>query len=112
MKLEIRKANRLDFERLLAFCYDEMPVIDYRKRDLFDQILCQTGYTLLLAEADGVLSGVLGVSIIEGVGDKYPLAVLSGGKLCSSEKAKEIGDALTIKATQLAQRAGCLRIIS
>ena len=112
MKLEIRKANRLDFERLLSFLFEETPVIDYKKRDFFDEVLCQSGYSLLIAEADGELAGVLGVSIIEGLGKKYPVAVLSGGKLCSCTGRERISDALIMKAKELAQRAGCKTVIS
>ena len=111
MKLEIRKANRLDFERL-SFLYEEPPVMDNKRRDFFDEVLCQTGYSLLIAEADGEIAGVLGVSIIEGLGKKYPVAVLSGGKLGSCDDREKIGDALIMKAKELAQRAGCKAVIS
>ena len=111
MTLKIKTANKTDVKNLVEFSYKNPPVLNQKLFDNFDEILAQTGYHLLLAEIDGKLSGMLAVSIIDGIGDKYPFAVLSGGKLSKQASANGVGDALIKHAEEIARNFGCKYII-
>ena len=112
MTLKIKIADKTDIKNLVEFAFKEPPVLTQKLFDDFDDVLTQTGYHLLLAEIDGKLSGTLAVSIINGIGDKYPLAVLSGGKLSETAKESGAGDALVKGAEEIARKFGCKALIS
>ena len=109
MKLEIREADRSDLMKLLDFYSEDGEINDERAREHFDSVLTQTGHTVLLAETQSGLSGVLCVSVIDGIGKKFPVAVLCGGKLCDSSD-ETVRGALLSKAEEIARKNGCVRM--
>ena len=111
MTLKIRNADKTDIKNLVEFAFRKPPVLNQKLFDDFDEILTQTGYHLLIAEIDGKLSGMLAVSIIGGIGVKYPFAVLSGGKLSKQAGENGVGDALIKHAEEIARKFGCKYII-
>ena len=111
MTLKIKNADKTDIKNLVEFAFKHPPVLNQKLFDDYDEILTQTGYHLLLAEIDGKLSGTLAVSIINGIGDKYPLAVLSGGKLSRQARENGTGEALVKHAEEIARKFGCKTII-
>lgn len=110
MKIEIRKADRRDLDRVLSFAFEKRPTSGMAMTDKFDEVLCQTGHTVLLCFADGELCGMLCVSIVDGMGEKFPVAVLCGGKLKKEFEGDYLSSMLISKGEEIAAAHGCKKI--
>lgn len=111
MKIEVRSADRRDFETVLSFAFEKRPVSGRKMTDKFDEVLCQSGHKVLLCFADGTLCGMLCVSIIEGMGEKFPVAAFCGGKIKKDFEGADVSALLLAKGEEIARAHGCKRII-
>ncbi len=111
MKFQIRDANRADLLNILSFMGGSEPVICKQLINRFDDILCQTNHHVLLAEADGKIVGTLCISIIDGIGNGFPLAAAGGGKILPEFSKKGVDRALISRAKMIAAESGCREII-
>lgn len=111
MKIEIREADRRDLDALLSFAFKKRPSCGQKMADAFDEVLCQTGHKLLLCFANGELCGTLSVSVIDGLGEKFPVAVFCGGKLKKEFEGEYFSSLLISKGEEIARAHGCKRII-
>lgn len=110
MIFEIKKANRTDLMRLMSFVHDDEPIIDNGLIDRFDEILCQTNHSVLLAEAQGEIIGTLSLSVIDGIGSDFPFAVVGGGKIKPEFEKRGVDEALISQARYIAAGLGCAQI--
>lgn len=111
MKIEIREADRRDIDDVLSFAFEKRPPSGKKMMDKFDDVLCQTGYKLLLCFANGELCGTLSVSIIDGMGAKFPVAVFCGGKLKKEFEGEYFSSLLIAKGEEYARAHGCKKIV-
>lgn len=111
MKIEIREADRRDLENVLSFAFEKRPLSGKKMTDKFDEVLLQTGHKLLLCFANGELCGMLGVSVIDGMGEKFPVAVFCGGKLKKEFEGEYLSSMLISKGEEIARAQGCKKII-
>ena len=81
MKIEVRKACRTDLYSVLDLAFEKKPVFDLALCDRFDEVLAQTGHSVLLCFSDGALCGLMSVVIVDGITDKFPVALFCGGKV-------------------------------
>lgn len=112
MILEIKKANRTDLMRILNFNSGSNPIIDRDLTERFDEILCQTNHSVLLAQVDGEIVGMLSLSIIDGLGKGFPFAVTGGGKIKPEFAGRGVDRALMNQAQYIAAEKGCREIKS
>lgn len=110
MKIEVRKACRTDLYAILDLVFEKKPVFDLALCDRFDEVLAQTGYSVFLCFADGKLCGLMSVSIVDGITDKFPVALFCGGKLRKGCNLDEVRNALVQKGEETAKNYGCKRI--
>lgn len=110
MSFEIKKADRGDICEILSMVYENPPVIDGRTADRFDEILSQTGFSLLLAKKDGQPVGILSVTVIDGIGKQFPFAVTDRGRIKRGFEQSGAAEALMHAAEYEAARRGCKRI--
>lgn len=111
MKIEVREADRRDLEAVLSFAFEKRPPSSVETADKFDEVLCQTGHKLLLCFANGELCATLGVSIIDGMGEKFPVAVFCGGKLKKELEGEYFSSIMISKGEEIARKYGCKKII-
>ena len=110
MKIEVRKANRTDLSSVAALGFEKEPVFSAALADRFDDVLSQTGHTLLLCFVDGTLCGMMSVTIVDGLSEKFPLALFSGGKIKSGADEAVVSAALIAKGEELSKFFGCKKI--
>ena len=108
----IRKADRGDLKDILTLTYAKPPVIDRALVDRFDDILSQTGYSLLAAFMNGRLAGLLSVCVTDGIGRQFPFAVTDSGIIGGEFQGFGIEDALIARAQYIAAENGCKSIRS
>lgn len=110
MKIEVRKADRTDLCALSKFALENDCIFGKDLTDKFDEVLCQTGHSVLLCFAEDVLCGVMSVTFVEGLTKKFPIAVFCGGKTKKGESESIIRAALVSKGEELSKAHGCKRI--
>ncbi|MDO4379953.1 MAG: hypothetical protein Q4D20_03670 [Clostridia bacterium] len=112
MKIKVRKADRTDLAAVSALLFENEPVFGSALSDRFDEILSQTGHSVLLCFVDGELCGTLSVSVIDGLSEKFPLSVFSGGKIKKGADREAVSNALISKGEELSRAFGCKKILS
>ncbi len=110
MKIEVRKADRTDLPSVAALGFEKEPVFSVALADRFDEVLSQTGHSLLLCFVDGTLCGMMSVTIVDGLSDKFPLALFSGGKIKGGADKEAVSSALIAKGEELSKNFGCKKI--
>ena len=110
MKIEVRKACRTDLYAILDLAFEKKPVFDLALCDRFDEVLAQTGHSVLLCFVGGELCGVMSVAVVDGITDKFPVALFCGGKIKDGCNREEVKKALIQKGEETAKSYGCKRI--
>lgn len=110
MKIEVRKAERTDLSAVAALGFEKEPVIDRSLSDRFDEVLFQTGHSVLLCFVDEKLCGMMSVTVIDGISKKFPVALFSGGKIRESADKAVVSSALISKGEEISKFFGCKKI--
>lgn len=110
MTLEIREAKKNDYTSLSKIMGVGSVQHDADSLNRFENILSQSGHSVLLGFIDGELAGALSVSIIDGIGEDYPFAVLSGAGIKSGFEKIGLERSMLAKAEYIAAAHGCRRI--
>ena len=110
MKIEVRKACRTDLYAVLDLVFEKKPVFDLALCNRFDEVLAQTGHSVLLCFVGGELCGLMSVAVVDGITDKFPVALFCGGKIKDGCNREEVKKALIQKGEETAKSYGCKRI--
>jgi len=110
MKIEVRKADRTDLAAVVSLGFEKKPVFALSLADRFDEVLSQTGHSVLLCFVDGVLCGMMSVTIVDGISEKFPIALFSGGKIKNGADESAVSSALIAKGEELSRLFGCRKI--
>lgn len=112
MKIEVRKASCNDLSFVSALSFETEPVLGFSLSRRFEEVLSQTGHSILLCFVDGEISGMMSVTIIDGLSKKFPLSVFSGGKIKPGADREVVSAALIAKGEELSRSFGCKKILS
>lgn len=107
METEVIKAELSDLKDVVEFVFSGSKTIQTFDGNFFEEVFSQSGYNLLVAKKGEEIIGILAVSVINGIGEKYPVAVLTGGKLNKDGRENKAGDLLIEKAKEIAKENNC-----
>ncbi len=110
VKIEVRKACRTDLYSVLDLAFEKKPVFDLALCDRFDEVLAQTGHSVLLCFSDGALCGLMSVVIVDGITDRFPVALFCGGKVRNGCDRNEVTNALIQKGEEISKSYGCKKV--
>ena len=110
MKIEVRKADRTDLSAVAALGFEKEPILGFSLSERFDEVLSQTGHSVLLCFVDDELCGMMSVTIVDGLSEKFPLALFSGGKIKDGADKNAVSSALIAKGEEISKIFGCRKI--
>lgn len=110
MTLEIRRALKSDYSQLAFLMNIKDALTNKNAQHMFESAVDKSGHSVLLGFIDGELAAVLSISIISGIGNEYPFAVISGARIKKEYEKIGLERAMLCKAEYIAANNGCRKI--